>query len=174
MKSLKILWLVLITGLFASCDLVDQIDDVNFKITLPVSLSVNVPTSSSSGISFSNAINLSIDNDSNIIKYAKKIKELKVEKVTYTISDADPASVNFTDVRIVNSQGNLIASANFISLGNTSETAMTLSSAATDFASSFLDDYKEQITLSGNLSSTPVKFHIDLKIHLVVTADALQ
>ena len=166
--------LLLTFGFFVSCDLIDKADDVSFDTTQTVSFLINETASNPSGKSFSDTKVLNVASDPDVAKYASKLKEFKVNKITYTISGANPSSVNFTNGKIVTSAGKTIASASSIPLTTTSETQLTSdNSGINDLTASLLSNKQEQITLSGNLSSTPVTFTVNIKFYLTITANAL-
>lgn len=166
--------LLITIGLFLSCDLIEKADDVSFDATQTVSFLINETVSNPAGKAISNTSTLNVASDPDVAKYASKIKEFKINKVTYTISGANPVSVNFTNGKITTSGLKTIASAPSIPLTNTAETQLTTdNSGINDLASSLLADKQEPITLSGNLSSTPVTFTVNVKFYLTITANAL-
>ena len=103
------------------------------------------------------------------------IKEFKVNKITYTISGADPNTVLFTNGTLkVASNGKTIASASSVSLSNTSEQELAADTAGfNELASLLLADKQESIQLQGTLSATPVAFTVSFKFYVTITANAL-
>lgn len=171
---IKFLWLIPVILLAVSCSLIEKLDDVDFDVTMPVTFTVSETASSPSGKSYSDSETLSVANDPDVLKYAKKIKKFKVNKVTYSISGANPATVKLTDGKVATGNGKTIASAATIDLSNTSETNLTTdNSGISELCKSLLENKQEQITLQGTLSSTPVSFTVRLKFYLTVTANAL-
>ncbi len=171
---IKILWLIPVALLVISCSLIEKLDDVDFDITLPVTFTVSETASSPSGKSYSDSKTLSVANDPDVMKYTKKIKKFKVNKVTYSISRADPSTVKLTDGKITTGSGKTIASAASIDLSNTDETNLTIdNNGASELCKSLLESKQEKITLQGTLSSTPVSFTVKLKFYLTVTANVL-
>ncbi len=168
---IKILLLFTVPLLVASCGLFDEID---FDITLPVTFTVNETASNPSGKVYSHTEILSVANDPDVVKYTKKLKEFKVNKITYTITGATPETVKLTDGKITTGSGKTIASAATIDLSNTTETSLTAnSSGLNELCKSFLDAKQEEVTFQGTLSSTPVTFTVNLKFYLTVTANVL-
>lgn len=161
---------------FTSCDLLDSADDVSFDVTLPVDFVINETADNPSGKSYTDTELLNASSDPEVAKYASKIKEFKVNKITYTISGANPNTVTFSNGTLkVNSSGKTIASAGSVSLTNTSETELTADTAGfNELAANLLDDKQESIQLAGTLSKTPVAFNVKIKFYVTITADALK
>lgn len=167
--------IVLIFYAFTSCDLIEKADDVSFDTTVPISFVVN-ETASSSGKAFSDTKTLNVASDAEVAKYASKIKEFRVNKVTYTVSGANPNSVTFTNGTIkIAASGKTLASVSSVNLSNTSETELTTeTNGINELTAALLDDKQEQIQVQGTLSSTPVAFTVTIKFYLTITANALQ
>jgi hypothetical protein len=81
MKTLMRISFILVFYVFSSCDLIEKADDVSFDVTVPLSFVVN-ETATSTGKSFSDTKTLNVASDDEVAKYASKIKEFKVNKVT--------------------------------------------------------------------------------------------
>jgi hypothetical protein len=167
--------LLLVATSFTSCDLLDNADDLSFNATLPLDFVINETLDNPSGKSYSDSELLNATSDPEVAKYASKIKEFKVNKITYTISSANPNTVTFTNGTLsVASSGKTIASASTVSLANTSETELTADTAGfNELASNLLNDKQELIQLAGTLSKTPVAFTVKFKFYVTITADAL-
>jgi hypothetical protein len=174
-KNLIQIAFILVFCTFSSCDLIDKATDVSFDTTVPMIFVVNETASNPSGKSFSDTKTIDVASDPEVAKYASKIKDFKVNKVTYTISGANPASVTFTNGTIkIASSGKTIASVSSASLSNTLETQLTTdASGINDLTASLLDNKQAQIQLQGTLSSTPVSFTLNIKFYLTVTANPL-
>ncbi len=175
MKTLIRISFILVFYVFSSCDLIEKADDVSFDTTVPITFTVN-ETAVSSGKSFSDTKTLNVASDDEVAKYASKIKEFKVNKVTYTVSGANPNSVTFSNGTIkLETNGKTIASVSSVSLSNTSETQLTTdTSGINELTANLLADKQEQIQLQGTLSSTPVSFTLTVKFYLTIAANALQ
>lgn len=160
---------------FTSCDLLDNADDLSFNVTLPLDFVIDETADNPSGKSYTDSELLNAASDPEVAKYASKIKEIKVNKITYTISNANPNTVTFTNGTLsVASSGKTIASASTVSLANTSETELTADTAGfNELASNLLNDKQELIQLAGTLSKTPVAFTVKFKFYVTITADAL-
>jgi hypothetical protein len=174
-KSLIPVFLVLLCGPFFSCDSLKKLDDVTFDVTLAVPFVVNETAVNTGGKAYSSSQLLNLNSDTEVAKYSKKITEFKVNKITYTISGANPTTVLFTNGLLkISSSGKTIASASSISLSNTSETQLTTDATGiNELASLLLDDKQELILLQGTLSQTPVTFTVNFKFYLTTTASAL-
>lgn len=174
-KNLIQNFIILVFIAFSSCDLIEKADDVSFDTTAPVTFIVN-ETATSTGKSFSDTKTLNLTSDAEVAKYASKIKEFKVNKVTYTVSGANPNSVTFSNGTIkIASNGKTLASVSSVNLSNTTGTQLTTdTSGINELTANLLADKQEQIQLQGTLSSTPVAFTLTIKFYLTITANALQ
>lgn len=160
---------------FTSCDLLDNADDLSFNVTLPLDFVIDETADNPSGKSYTDSELLNAASDPEVAKYASKIKEIKVNKITYTISSANPNTVTFTNGTLsVASSGKTIASASTVNLANTSETELTADTAGfNELAANLLNDKQELVQLTGTLSKTPVAFTVKFKFYVTITADAL-
>jgi len=168
--------LLLALGTFSSCDLFDKVDDVSFDVTLPLEFVIDENADNPGGMTYTNSKLLSATSDPEVAKYASKIQEFKVNKITYTVSPgADPSTVTFSNGTLkITSSGKTIASISSASLSNTSETELTADTAGfNELASTLLADKEESIQMQGTLSKTPVAFTVTFKFYVTITADAL-
>jgi len=176
MKNFKLIRLsvILMFCSFLSCDLIEKADDVSFSTTAPISFVVN-ETATSSNQFYSDSRVLNLSSDPEVAKYSSKIKEFKVNKITYTISGANPTSVTFSNGIIkIASNGTTLATTGTVSLSNTSETELSAdANGLNELADLLLDNKQEQIQLQGTLSQTPVFFTVNFKFYLTITANAL-
>ncbi len=173
-KHLIPVFLLLALGTFSSCDLFDKVDDVSFDVTLPLDFAVNETADNPSGKTYTDSKLLDASSDPEVAKYASKIQEFTVNKVTYTISGASDQSITFTNGTLKVSSGKTIASASSVSLSNTAETELTADTAGfNELASLLLADKQELVQLQGTLSETPVSFTVKFKFYVTLTADAL-
>lgn len=173
-STLSILFLI-VFGTFSSCDLLDKADDVSFDVTVPVIFAIDEAADNPSGMAYSDTQLLNATSDPEVAKYASKIKEFAVNKITYTISGANPNTVNFTNGELkVSSTGTTLASVSSVSLANPAETELTTNTAGlNELAAKLLDDKQEMILLNGTLSKTPVTFTVTFNFYLTITANAL-
>lgn len=174
-KHLFPIFLLLALGTFSSCDLFDKVDDVTFDGVLPLAFNVNEAADNPSGKTYTDSKLLDADDEPEIAKYSSKIKEFKVNKITYTISGVSDASVSFTNGTLkVASSGKTIASASSVNLSTTGEQELTADTAGfNELASLLLADKQELIQLQGALSKTPIAFTVNFKFYVTVVADVL-
>lgn len=174
-KSTISILLLIVFGTFSSCDLFDKADDVSFDVTLPLNFSINETADNPTGMSYSDTELLDATSNAEVAKYASKIKEFTVNRITYTISGANPNTVTFTNGQLkVSSTGKTIATASSVSLANSAETELTADTAGfNELASKLLDDKQEMILLNGTLSKTPVAFTVKFNFYVTITANAL-
>lgn len=173
--QLSILLLIIFSA-FSSCDLLDKADDVSFDVTLPVTFVIDETANNPGGMAYADTQLLDATSDPEVAKYASKIKEFKVNKVTYTITPgAGSSTVTFTNGAVkVSSSGKTIASASSVNLSSTAETELTADTAGfNELASKLLDDKQELILLNGTLSKTPVGFSVEFNFYVTITANAL-
>ena len=170
-----LLLFVLLFGTLTSCELFDKADDVSFDVVLPLEFVIDENADNPDGASYSDTQLLDATSDPDVAKYANKIKEFKVNRITYTISSADLTSVSFTGGSLqVASNSQVIATASAVSLSNTAETDLSANlDGFNDLAERLLDDKQETVLLNGTLSETPVTFHVTFKFYVKITADAL-
>lgn len=171
--------LLIFLGAFSSCNLFDKVEDASFDITLPLTFSISDATVPLLGQPTEKAYTgselLNAASNAEVASFANKIKAFKVNKITYTISGANPNTVTFTNGLLkVSSTGTTIASANAVSLTNTVETVLTSNETGfNELAEKLLDDKQELIQLNGTLSKTPVAFSVTFKFYVTVTISAL-
>jgi len=173
-KHLIPVFLLLALGTFSSCDLFDKVDDVSFDVTLPLDFVIDENDDNPSGKNYTSSKLLDAASDPEVAKYASKIQEFKVNKITYTISPgADPSTVTFTNGYLKANGKNLIEATSAI-LSNTAETELAANTAGfNELASLLLADKQETVEMTGFLSKTPVAFNVKFKFYVTITADAL-
>lgn len=170
-----LLLLVLACGPFYSCDWLKKLDDVTFEATLSLPFVINETAVNANGKDYSDSKLLNASSDPEVAKYASKINKFKVNKITYTISGANPNTVTFTNGTLkIASTSKTIATATSVNLASTTETDLTADTAGFDeLAAKLLDDKQESILLQGRLSKTPVAFTVTFKFYVSITAGAL-
>jgi hypothetical protein len=174
-KHLLAVLLILTCTQFYSCDALKKLADVTFDISVSVPFVINETAVNLSGKTYTDSKLLDLSSDPDVSQYANKIKKFKLNKITYTVSGANPNTVLFTNgtLKIV-STGNTIATASSINLSGSTETELTADlSGFNDLTTQLLNDNQEQIQLQGTLSRTPVTFTLTLKFYLTTTANPL-
>ncbi len=166
---------LLALGTFSSCDLFDKADDISFDATLPLDFVIDEDQDNPGGKDYSSTKTLDAASDPDVAKYASKIKEFKVNKITYTISGADPNTVTVSNGKLVIVSSNkTLATASSVSLSNTAETELTADVAGfNELASLLLNDKQEDVKMDARLSKTPVAFNVRFKFYVTITANAL-
>jgi hypothetical protein len=174
-KHLLPIFILLALGTFSSCDLFDKAGDISFDATLPLDFVIDENQDNPNGKDYSSTKTLDAKSDPDVAKYASKIKEFKVNKITYTISGADPSTVTLTNGKLVIvSSGKTLATASSVSLSNTAETELAADVAGfNDLASLLLSDQTEDVKMEARLSKTPVAFNVKFKFYVTITANAL-
>jgi hypothetical protein len=172
--KLPILMLVVFSA-FTSCDLLDKADDVSFDVTLPITFIIDENADNPGGMSYFDTQLLDATSDPEVAKYASKIKEFKVNKITYSISGVAPSGVTFNSGTIVvNSTGTTIATAGNVALTSVLDVELSANTAGfNELATKLLDDKKEMIKLQGTFTKTPIQFYLECTFHVTITANAL-
>ena len=160
----------------ASCSLFDKVDDVNFDAKLPIEFVVNETAVSQTAKAYTDTKTLDATQNSDVAKYKDKIKEFKVNKITYVISGyVAPNAVTFTNGALsVVSSGKTLATATSVNLQSTAETDLTADTAGfNELAALLKADKSETVKLTGTFSSTPVAFKVTVYFYTTITAEVL-
>lgn len=158
-----------------SCDLFET-PDVSFDVKLPLDFVVDEGLVSSTSVDYYDTKTIDATDNADVAKYKDKIKDFKVNRVTYEITDyAAPGPVTFTNGKlVVASSGKTIASAASVNLTNSTETELNADiDGFNDLAARLKDDKQETIALSGTFSSTPVAFKVRAYFYVTITAKPL-
>jgi hypothetical protein len=174
-KSIISILLLIAFGTFSSCDLFDKADDVSFDVTLPLDFSINETADNPGGKAYADTKLLDATSNAEVAKYASKIKEFKVNKITYTISSVNPGGVTFNSgTLVVSSSGTTIATAGNVALTNVSDVELSANTAGfNELAANLLDDKQEEVKLQGTFTKTPIAFTLSCKFYVTITANAL-
>ncbi len=169
---LACLTMVLLSG----CSLFDEADDVSFDTELPVYFYVNETEVNASGKTYSSEVLLDITLDSDISKYASKIKEIKVNRISYYLEGVNPGGVSFTGgtLRIVSNNQVIATLNNTVLTGAATGDFITDAAGFNELSSRLKSTNREMIRLSGNLSQTPITFGLLCTFYVTVKADALK
>lgn len=172
----NLLVLAFISFTLSGCDLFDKVDDVKFEGILPVNFVIS-EAGTGAPVVYSETEVLDATDDDEIAKYASKIKEIKLNKITYEIQNYTGGDIDFTDGSLqVGSTGETLATASLVNLQNTAETELTTVDITgfNEFTKQIKDDKKVEIQLDGTFSSTPVAFTLTVYFHVTVTAEAFK
>jgi len=174
-KSIFPILFLIAFGTFSSCDLFDKADDVSFDTTLPLTFVINETVDNPGGKAYTATQLLDATSDPEVARYASKIKEFKVNRITYSISSVNPGGITFNNGEIlVSSTGTKIATAGNVALTDVSDVELTANTAGfNELATKLLDDKKEEIKLQGTLTKTPIAFTLSFKFYITITANAL-
>jgi hypothetical protein len=166
---------VLSSVLLFSCEAVKKLADVTFEVTASLPFNINETAVNANGKVYTSTQILNVNTDPDVAKYASKITGFTVNKITYTVSNANPNTVLFTNGTIsIVAGGKTIATASSVSLSNTTETQLTTDIAGlNELTTLLLADKQEAIQLQGTLSKTPVAFTVNFRFYLTVTANPL-
>src|SRR5215213_3090874 len=154
--------LALIASTFTGCDLFDKADDVKLDTTLPLEFLVNEQAVNPGGKQYASTKTLNALDNADVAKYKDKIKEIKLNRITYIISDySGTSSVTFTNGSL-NAVSKTLATATSVNLQSSAETELTnIDQAGFDeFAKQIKANKQVDVTVAGTLSATPVAFKI--------------
>ena len=159
----------------SSCSLFDKMDDISFDTELPLEFVIDEQDNNSNGKDYSIVKTLDATNDPEVMKYANKIKEFKINKITYSISAVTPNGVTFSNGKlIVSSSNRTIALANNISIASVTNVELTADAGGfNELASMLLANKQADVKLDGRFNSTPIKFTVSCKFYVTVTANTL-
>lgn len=168
----------------ASCSLFENIPDVSFDAKLPLVFTVQENLTFTNK-DYSNTQTLDATSNAEVAKYKDKIKDFKVNSVTYKITNytsTPPGTavtfsngkMSFGAVGAVSSTVATLGSLNLLAASSGAEQTLTIDQAGLNsMASTLLADKKIDVKTSGVLSSTPVSFKVETTFNVTITASAL-
>jgi hypothetical protein len=182
-------WLafLFICFIFSGCDLLDKADDVTFDVVIEVDWTAD-ENEDGANVPFAYSEEVDLNDNAEVAKYANKIKEIKITKITYAVTNynAEPhntavffnngvASFTATGANSAAVSIPYAASATGVNLqATTSETELDIDEAELNkLAAIFKDDKMLELKSEGILSVTPVSFNVVSKFYLTITANAL-
>jgi hypothetical protein len=172
-KHLFPIFILLALGTISSCNLLDKADDISFDAELPLEFVIDEQAVNPNGKSYSITKTLDATTDPDVAKYASKIKEFKVNKITYSISAVTPSGVTFNNGKLIIGT-KTIATAGNVSITPVSDVELTADVAGfNELASKLIADKQAEIKLDGAFTATPIKFTLSCKFFVTITADAL-
>ena len=182
LRMFSLVVLGIITTLFATCDKIDELDDVDFDAPLEGSINVNAP-SAGTNVPYSDVIILDAMTDPDINEYASKIKSFTINSIRYQIISYDgPADALFSGTiafgEAFQSTASVFATIDNFDLQQAYTTGqifdLTFSPAdITTIQNFLLNDKAVNIYLDGSLSETPLYCTIKIYLDVTVKADAL-
>lgn len=162
---------------FSSCDLLDKSDEVKFDVKLPLEFVIDETGVSSIPKSYASAKLLKATDNADVAKYKDKIKDFKLTKITYVITECAPSgTVTFSNGSVIlGTSGATIASVSAPKLlSDSPETE--LDSYDTDgfntLATLLKNDKEAMVSLKGTFSTTPIKFKLTGYFYATITAEA--
>jgi hypothetical protein len=183
-KSGLIIAVLAITLSFSGCDLFDKADDVTFPAEFQIAW-VADEDSEGEMVPYTQTGTILLEDNAEVKKYIDKIKEIKIERITYRVEDfvADEAVIMTDGYASFSSTSSgstpvvapYAATAGGVNLQtSTSETDLSIDAAGlTTIANIFKQDKKIDMTSIGVLSTTPVSFKVVSKFYVKITANAL-
>jgi hypothetical protein len=172
-KHLFPIFILLALGSLSSCDLFDKADDISFDAELPLDFVVDESQDNPNGKDYSATKTLDATSDPDVAKYASKIKEFKVNRITYSISGVTPSGVTFNN-GVLKVNGKTLATAGNVSITSVSDVELTADTAGfNELASKLLGSKQAEVVLAGAFTKTPIKFTLSCKFYVTITANAL-
>ena len=188
MKKHPSLWisafvLAMIIFTFNSCDKLEEADDISFDVEFTVTFNVDENAEETNKHYFDVEV-LDARTNTKVNDYAAKIKEIKINKITYLITNyaAEPpgTAVMFTDgtlgfSAITSITPSVVADNVAENLqATTTETELDMDTdQLNEIANDLLQTLSVNVYTDGTLSSTPVSFSVPVKFYVTVTANAL-
>ena len=171
---------------FSGCNLFDKADDIKFDTELEVVWEAD-ENGEATDFAYSKTAVVKFEDNSEIQKYIDKIKDVKISKITYRVTDYaqdDGQKVffkngiaSFTPVGSSTSAGSVAftASASGVDLQTTTtDTELPVNDGTlNDIAAVFKQDKQVNMTAAGVLSLTPVEFKVVSVFHVTITAEVL-
>jgi hypothetical protein len=174
--------LLLVLVLFGACDKLEEADDITFdvKFTLPKTFEVTEEADEPANPYTSLVSTMDIDNPEFDV-YKDKIKDVKVNKIEYTISSfaADEPVTMTLGEAIFFGVGETIATGQIASvsskaLSNHTGELTASASALEKIEKIILEDGEVFVASRCNLTAAPVFFNVNVTVYVTVTANALK
>lgn len=187
-KTLKMLGLLLTLATLVTCDVLEKADDVTFSADVELDFVVD-ENGEGNNAPYSDVQLLDLTSNSEISKYSDKIKEIKIDRITYRVVGYDASPHN--NAVILNSgtvsfgpfdsstpevTGSFAASAGAVNLQTTTvETDLHFNTdQINEMAKMLLEDKQIKMYSEGTLSQIPVAFTVRAKFYFTITANALE
>ena len=172
--NIALIFAVVIT--YSSCSLFEDLDDVSFDTEVPVEFFINETEENPAGKAYSATEFLDLTSDPDVEEYASKIKDIKVNKITYFIYGVSDPGVNLSGGSLMISSTNktIATLANQGIIESASGELSIDSEGFKELSTRLKNNKSETIKLQGNLSETPISFAVEFVFYVTVTADALK
>jgi len=176
MKTLIVsLGVLALIATYSSCDVFDKAGDITFETEVPLYFYINETEVNEAGKTYTGVQLLDLTDDPDVAKYASKIKDVKVKKVTYHVYALNKTGVNFSGGSLmISSNSKTIATLTNLTLTEGVNGDFSIDASGFNELSSNLKNTKsEVIKLQGTLSKTPISFEVECRFYVAVTANAL-
>jgi len=172
---LKTFIILLISVSFSSCDSVESLADVDFKTSMGTDLNVVVPmtgmkaTVNGAGVSFSEQSSIDPNSDATFKKYAEKIKSIKVQEVTGTVTKISKL-VNIETGTLSIYQGSKKASWSISNFEVVNGKTISLDTAEGQFAT-LNQILNSKSAFTAKIEGTVDDDNVTFTIHILIKAD---
>ena len=167
--------LFVLAGMYSSCSLFDKLDDAKFNAEFTLTFFVNETEVNPSGKAYFTEQWLNITDDPDVEEFADKIKEVKVNRISYFIYGINKSGVTASDGELSITPSRVIASLPDESLiEGISGDLVIDQDGFTELGKRLKANKSELIGLGGNLSETPMSFFLEATFYVTVTAEALK
>ncbi len=176
MKTLIVnLGVLVLLSTYSSCDLFDKAGDFTFETEFPLYFYINETEVNEAGKTYTGVQLLDLTDDPDVARYASKIKDVKVKKVSYSVYALNKTGENF-------SGGSLMISSNSKTIATLTNLALIEgvngdfsidASGFSELSANLKNTRSEVIKLQGTLSKTPISFEVECLFYVEVTANAL-
>ena len=174
MKLFKLLTIVLVIFIFNSCDDTKDLADITINTNFTKTIQLGAPIGVDKPLEANRDLELSNDE---INEYVDKIKEIKINKITYKFIDfiGDP-NCSFSNVEM-KADGNLFETNDYVikeTIDNGVVFTITDEEDLNIMAASFLADNKVTFNMTGNSTSTAMTaFKMEITFDLTIIASPL-
>jgi hypothetical protein len=178
----NLLSFTVIALLFFGCDKLEKADDVTFDATFTIPQHFEVDEQADDPENPYTSLNSTIDAEQNAeyVKYKSKVKKIRVNKVTYTISNFDaPGAVTLVSGLAIffenggNAATGEIASVENLLLVNGSGELEASQDVLDTIGEILLENGEVNVVSVATVSDSPVFFHIGVTLEVSITANAL-
>lgn len=175
--------LALVACLYSGCSLLDKADDISFDTVLEAYFYIS-EDDEGTNVSYFDFIEVDAEQDSDVKKYANKIKKFTVKKVQYQVLNySGPFECNFSNGQMIFSDspttpGSQAATLPLLDIPAASASAtifdLTVNSTVVNQIQTFLKNNRAlYVYVTGTLSETPVYFTVRVMVDVTIEADAL-
>ncbi|MBX2971393.1 MAG: hypothetical protein KF803_18650 [Cyclobacteriaceae bacterium] len=175
MKTLPKFAFLMCLTIVSSCSLFEDLDDVSFDSDVTLEFYVNETEAIPGGATYVDQAVLDITSDPDVAEYADKIKDVKVNKITYLVTGLTESGVTFSNGSLMTvSNSKMIATLANLPLTESATGDFVINSEGFSQLSSKLKNLEsETILLQGTLSETPIAFKVECIFNVTITANAL-